>query len=231
LSHKFPTQKSQSPKIIIAIDGPAGAGKSTVAKLIAQRLGFFYIDTGALYRALTLKAKRLNLDLQDENAIIELLKKTNINLEYKKNILKVSLDSEDVSKEIRRPYVTNGVSIIAKIRQVREIMNTIQRRLAQDNNCVLEGRDIGTVVFPQAQYKFFLDADFKERVKRRFKELNERKEDISEDLVAGDLAKRDKTDSTREVAPLKKARDAIYLDTTNLSIEEVTAKLISWIKI
>ncbi|MDD5005658.1 MAG: (d)CMP kinase [Candidatus Omnitrophica bacterium] len=229
---KSQTKTSQQNKeIIIAIDGPAGAGKSTVAKLIAQKLGFFYIDTGALYRALTLKAKRLNLNLKDEKSISDLLKKTNIGLEYDKNNLRVTLDGEDISKEIRKPYVTDGVSDVAKIKEVREIMTTLQRKLAENNNSVLEGRDIGTVVFPNAQYKFFLDADFNERVNRRFKELEEKKENINMELVANDLSTRDKIDSTRKIAPLKKAEDAIYIDTTNLSIEEVVNKVISWIKI
>jgi cytidylate kinase len=226
------TPKANQPqKIIIAIDGPAGAGKSTIAKLIAQKLGLFYIDTGALYRALTLKAKRLQLDFKKEDAIIDLLKKTNITMEYDKNNLKITLDDEDVTKEIRKPYITEGVSDIAKIKGVREIMTRLQRKLAENNSCILEGRDIGTVVFPNAQYKFFLDADFKERVQRRFKEMEGKKENINVESVEKDLSTRDKIDSTREIAPLKKADDAIYVDTTNLSIEDVVDKVSSWIKI
>lgn len=218
-------------KSIIAIDGPAGAGKSTVAKLVAQKLGFLYIDTGALYRALTLKAKRQKLNLKDDKAVTDLLKKSLITLEYTKGNLKVVLDNEDVSSEIRKPYITDGVSDVAKIKEVRKIITDLQRKLAQNDNSVLEGRDIGTVVFPKAKYKFFLDANFKERVNRRFKEMLEKKEDVQIESIEGDLATRDRIDSTREIAPLKKADDAIYIDTTDMSIEQVVEKIIAWIKI
>ncbi|MFC1645652.1 (d)CMP kinase [Candidatus Omnitrophota bacterium] len=215
---------------IVAIDGPAGAGKSTVAKLVSKRLGFLYIDTGSLYRALTLKAKRLNLDLKNNQAITNLLKKTTIALKYSKDNLVVILDNEDVSQEIRKPYITDGVSDVAKIKEVREIITNLQRKLAKDDNSVLEGRDIGTVVFPKAKYKFFLDANFKERVKRRFKELKEKNDKIDIESIENNLATRDKIDSTRKIAPLKKADDAIYIDTTNLAIDDVVNKIISWIK-
>ncbi|MBL7197138.1 MAG: (d)CMP kinase [Candidatus Omnitrophica bacterium] len=221
----MPTNKS-----IVAIDGPAGAGKSTVAKLVAKKLGFLYIDTGALYRALTLKAKRLKLNLKNKKAITNLMKKTIITLRYNKNRLKVILDKEDASEEIRKPYITDGVSDVAKIKDVREIITELQRNLAKNNNSVLEGRDIGTVVFPNARYKFYLDANFKERVKRRFKELKEKDKKIKIKSIEEDLATRDKIDSTREIAPLKKAKDAIYIDTTDLPIKEVVDKIISWIK-
>lgn len=220
-------------KFIVAIDGPAGAGKSTVAKLVAKKLGFLYIDTGALYRALTLKVKRFKINIEDAGAVVGLLKKTKIDLEYNKELqedLKVLLDDEDVSEEIRKPHITAGVSDVAKIKEVREVITDLQRRLAQNDNSVLEGRDIGTVVFPHAKYKFFLDANFKERVKRRFKELKEKDQNINIGAIEGDLATRDKIDSTRKIAPLKKAEDAIYIDTTDLSINEVVNKIISWIK-
>jgi len=217
-------------KTIIAIDGPAGSGKSTVAKAVAKKLNFLYIDTGAMYRALTLKAKWNNLNLEDSNQIIELAKKTKIQLVYENNSLKVILDGKDVSIDIRQPFVTDGVSIVAKIKQVREIMTHLQREIAKNNNCVLEGRDIGTVVFPNAKFKFFLDADFKERIKRRYKELIENNPKLDLATVEKDLANRDRIDSTREVAPLKKAPDAIYIDTTNLTIEQVAEQILKWIK-
>jgi len=223
-------KKNKSPKIIVAIDGPAGAGKSTVAKLAAKKLGFFYIDTGALYRSLTLKAKRKKLNLNNERLIVDLLKNTTIKLTYKNNKLKVSLDKEDVTQEIRKPHISDGVSEVAKIKGVRQIMTKMQRNLAKNNNCVLEGRDIGTIIFPNAKYKFYLDADFKERAMRRFKELKEKNEDINLQAVEKDLATRDTIDSTRKIAPLKKAKDAINIDTTNLSINEVVDKITSWIK-
>ena len=222
--------KNIQKETIIAIDGPAGAGKSTVTKLVAKKLGFLHIDTGALYRALTLKAKRYKLNLKDKKAIPELMKKTDIQLKFNKNKLKVILDKKDVTREIRKPYISDGVSNVAKIKQVRQIMTRLQRKLAKNNNSVLEGRDIGTVVFPNAKHKFYLDANFKERVKRRFKELKERNKNIKIKLVEKDLAIRDKMDSTRKIAPLKKAKDAIYIDTTNLSIKEVVDRIIGWIK-
>lgn len=228
---KSPPNKKLSEKTIVAIDGPAGAGKSTVTKLVAKKLGFLHIDTGALYRALTLKAKRLKLRLNDSKAITNLLKKTKIKMKLKKNKLKVMLDKEDVSGEIRKPYISDGVSEVAKIKQVRKIMTNLQRKLTKNSNSVLEGRDIGTVVFPKAEYKFYLDANFKERVKRRFKELKERKTKINIKAVGRNLATRDRLDSTRKIAPLKKAKDAIYVDTTNLTIQQVVNKIISWIKI
>ncbi len=217
-------------KAIVAIDGPAGAGKSTVAKLVAKKLGFLYIDTGALYRALALKVKRCNIDRDDEPAVCELMKNTTINLGYDQEKFKVFLDGEDVSEEIRKPYISNKVSDIATIKGVRTLMTTLQREFAKDNNAVLEGRDIGTVVFPDTPYNFFIDADFGERTSRRFKELQEKKEDITITFVKQDLSYRDKTDSTRACAPLKRADDAVYIDTTNLTIDEVVEKVISWIK-
>jgi len=217
-------------KSIIAIDGPAGAGKSTIAKLVANKLKFLYIDTGAMYRALALKAKRIGADLEDSKLITEIAKKTKIKLKYKNNKLTVILDGENVSKEIRKPYVTDDVSEVAKIKEVRRIMTILQRKLAKNDNCVLEGRDIGTVVFPNARYKFFLDADFNERAKRRFVELKAKKEIIKIKDVSNNLSKRDKIDSTRKIAPLKRAEDAIYIDSTNLSIKEVTDTVLAWIK-
>ena len=217
--------------IIIAIDGPAGAGKSTVTKLVAKKLRFLYIDTGALYRALTLKAKRLNLNLKNKKAITALMKKTDIKLIYNKNLVKVRMDNYDVTKEIRKPYITDGVSEVAKIKEVRQIMTELQRKLAKNNNSILEGRDIGTVVFPNANFKFYLDADFRERVKRRFKELKEKNKNIKTKLVKNNLSTRDKMDSTRKIAPLKRAKDAIYIDTTDLSIKEVVDRMLSWIRI
>ncbi|NQU19417.1 (d)CMP kinase [bacterium] len=217
--------------IIIAVDGPAGAGKSTVTKLVAKKLRFLYIDTGALYRALTLKAKRLNLNLKNKKVITALIKKTDIKLIYNKNLLKVKLDNYDVTKEIRKLYITDGVSEVAKIKEVRQIMTELQRKLAKNNNSILEGRDIGTVVFPNANFKFYLDADFRERVRRRFKELKEKNKNIKTKLVKNNLSTRDKMDSTRKIAPLKMAKDAIYIDTTDLSIKEVVDRILSWIRI
>ena len=217
--------------MIVAIDGPAGAGKSTVAKILAKRLGFLYIDTGAMYRALTLKALDNNIDISDERKINELALETNIDLRSNSDgSLSVFLDNKDVSLEIRRPRITQHVSDVSKIKGVRQVLVKMQRELGKKGNCVLEGRDIGTVVFPHAEKKFFIDASAKVRVNRRFKELKVVNQNIAEDDVARDLSNRDKIDSTREVSPLRKAEDAIYIDTTELSIEEVVEKMLELCK-
>lgn len=217
--------------MIIAVDGPAGAGKSTVAKTIAKELGFLYIDTGAIYRALTLKVLEQKINITDIPRIVETAKKTQIDLKAEPDgALKVFLDGRDVSREIRQPVITQFVSDIAKIKGVREVMLVLQRKLAKESNAVLDGRDIGTVVFPDADIKFYIDARFSERVNRRFKELKELGEEVTLVDIDADLHKRDTIDSNREVAPLKKAEDAIYIDTTDLNIEQVAEKMLEFIK-
>lgn len=216
--------------MIIAIDGPAGAGKSTVARITAQRLGFLYIDTGAMYRALTLKSIEKKIDVKDTTALIEMAKNSTIGLiNDQAGALKVSLDGKDVSILIREPRITGIVSDIAKIKEVREIMLLLQRKLGKQRDSVLDGRDIGTVVFPDADRKFYIDADFKERARRRYKELKEAGQNVTPVDIEADLQNRDNIDSTREFAPLKKADDAIYIDTTNLTIDEVVSKVLSYI--
>lgn len=213
--------------MIIAIDGPAGAGKSTVAKILAKKLGFLYIDTGAMYRALTLKALDSSTDIKNTQAIIDLAGKSSISLSSKSDgSLKVLLDGKDVSKEIREPRITKFVSDIAKIKDVRIIMLELQRKLGKERNSVLDGRDIGTVVFPNAEKKFYIDAQSNERINRRYKELRQAGQNITLEDVKIDLNNRDRIDSTREFAPLKKAKDAIYIDTTELTIEEVVNRVL-----
>ncbi|MBU0547712.1 MAG: (d)CMP kinase [Candidatus Omnitrophica bacterium] len=218
--------------MIVAIDGPAGAGKSTVAKILAKRLGFLYIDTGAMYRALTLKALDNNVDINDECKVNKLALEANIDLcNNLDGSLSVILDGKDVSLDIRQPRITQVVSEVSKIKGVRQVLVKMQRELGKKGDCVLEGRDIGTVVFPHAQKKFFIDASVKVRVNRRFKELKGLNQNIAEDDVARDLSNRDKIDSTRQVSPLRKADDAFFIDTTELSVEGVVEKMLELCKV
>jgi len=217
--------------MIIAIDGPAGAGKSTISKIVAQRLGFIYVDTGAMYRALTLKAIEQNIPSNAKDQLIKMVGSTVIDLNNRPDgSLQVCLDGRDVSKEIREPRITKLVSDIAKIKEVRQVMLGLQRKLGQSKNSVLDGRDIGTVVFPDADKKLYIDAKFSTRVGRRYKELNELGADVTPQDIEKDLHNRDTIDSTREFAPLKKADDAFYVDTTDLTIQQVVDKVIAYIK-
>lgn len=217
--------------MIIAIDGPAGSGKSTVSRRVAERLGILYVDTGAMYRALTFKAMDKGLDLKDENGLIDMAKDTEIELVYDKDDgLVVLLDGRDVSKEIRTNELTKNIKFVAGIADVRKEMVKMQRRVARSGKgAVLEGRDIGTVVFPDADKKFYLDADFKIRVERRYKELIEGGQDVGLTDIEKDVRLRDKSDMERDVAPLKKADDAVTIDTTNLTIEQTVEKILSYL--
>ncbi len=218
---------------VVAIDGKAGSGKSTTAKGVARRLNFFYLDTGAMYRAFTLKYMRaqrskeksniVNLNQQnkiDLKLVGELLENTNIELLKADDNLKVLLDGEDVSEEIRSPEVNKLVSPISAIKEVREFMVKRQREIAQDKKIVCEGRDMTTVVFPNAQVKIFMDADLKVRAERRRKELEEKGINLSLEESLNNLKYRDDYDSSREHSPLKIADDAIIIDTTNLTIDD-----------
>ena len=215
--------------LIIAIDGPAGSGKSTVSKIVAKRLALLYIDTGAMYRTLTLKAMRQGLSLDDEDALVSLAKSTRIGLE-ENDKPRVFMDGEDVSLAIRTPDVTANVKYIARVPGVRHEMVALQRSIGQKHGgAILEGRDIGTVVFPNADYKFYLDASPEERAKRRCKELIESGQKVSEVSVKEDILIRDDSDMKRSVGALKKCDDAIFIDTTGLSIDGVAEKILSYI--
>ena len=216
--------------MIIAIDGPAGAGKSTVAKILAKKLNFLYIDTGSMYRALTLKAIKEGIDIKDTARLIQMARTSRLDLMNNPDgSMKVILDGKDVSLSIREPRITRLVSDLAKIEEIREVMLGLQRKLGRQRDSVLDGRDIGTVVFPDADKKFYIDADFKERVTRRYNELKGLGQDVTPEAIEADLKNRDTKDSTREFAPLKKADDAVYIDTTDLTIEEVVEKVKSYI--
>ena len=203
--------------MIIAIDGPAGSGKSTIAKLIAKDLDLVYLDTGAMYRIFTLKTLKENVEYTNLKKINELLETLDIDIDKDK----FYLDKKDVSFEIRTTEVANNVSNIASIKKVREKMVSLQREFSKSKNVIVDGRDIGTVVFPNANVKIFLIADAKERTNRRYKELKEKDKNISWDEIYKNILTRDEIDSTRKIAPLKKAEDAIEVDTTGKSIEEV----------
>ncbi|MCR6096538.1 (d)CMP kinase [Salipaludibacillus agaradhaerens] len=209
----------------IAIDGPAGAGKSTVAKLLAEKLEFVYIDTGAMYRALTWKAIKENVDVNDEKVLHQLLKECDIALVNESGHSLVKLNGQDVTEEIRNASVTNNVSYVAKHPLIRKEMVSKQQLLAANGGTVMDGRDIGTAVLPEANVKIFLTASVEERAKRRHEENISK--GMSSDLVKlkEDIAKRDQIDSERDVAPLKQAEDAIVLDSTSMSIEEVVENI------
>lgn len=211
--------------MIIAIDGPAGSGKSTIAKLIADDLGLVYLDTGAMYRLVTLKALNDGI-LGNLEKIEEML--NNLNIDIRGN--RFYLDDIDVSEEIRKPVVSENVSDIAVIREVREKMVDLQRKLSKSKSVILDGRDIGTVVFPNADVKIFLIADAKERANRRHKELIEKGENVRIEEIYENILKRDEIDSTRKESPLKKAEDAIEVDTTSKNIEEVKNEILKIIK-
>jgi len=215
---------------IIAIDGPAGSGKSTVAKLLAKKIGYAYIDTGAMYRALTLKALREAVDLNDEEKLSKLFNSTELDIISDKTAdIAVMLDGENVTSLIRTPELTEKVAYIARVAAVREKMKDMQRKIGARGESVFEGRDIGTAIFPEAKYKFYVDADFDERSRRRHKELIEKGIDISLDDVSRDLQTRDHKDMTRKIGPLKIADDAMRIDTTNMAIDEAVDKIAGYI--
>jgi cytidylate kinase len=207
-------------KLVIAIDGPAASGKSTTARLIAERLGYLFVDTGAMYRAMTFKVLEQQLPLDDVEAIARLAERTEIQLRHQNNQLRVFLDGRDVTSEIRSPRVTRAVSAVSSIKQVREMMVREQRRMGEKGRIVLEGRDIGTEVFPDANLKVYMTAEVFERARRRQKDLQQQGIGVPVDELAREIADRDRKDSEREVSPLRQAPDAIVLDTSNMTIDE-----------
>ncbi|EOD01641.1 (d)CMP kinase [Caldisalinibacter kiritimatiensis] len=212
-------------KISIAIDGPAGAGKSTISKKVAKKLNINYIDTGAMYRAVTLKMLNKKIDLSDKENIIQVLKNTKIS--YKNN--HIYLDDELVDNKIRTNEVSNSVSYIAKIKEVRDILVEMQRRISKNTSVIMDGRDIGSNVLPNADYKFFVTASVEERGRRRYLELKEKGINVELNDIIEKIKTRDKIDSTRAIAPLKKCKDAIVIDTTNKTIDECIDEILSYI--
>jgi cytidylate kinase len=216
-------------KRVIAIDGPAGSGKSTTAKLVAQRLNFLYLDTGAMYRAITLKALENDVDVHDEKELEKLTKNSVISFKNENGINKIFLDGKDLTEKIRKPLVDKNVSFVSMHKKVRKILVEKQKEIGRKNELVAEGRDTTTVVFPHA-FKIYLCADIEERARRRFLELKDKGIETSLGEQIEEIAKRDKIDSEREASPLCVDKDAVVVDTTYLTIEEQVNKVIELYK-
>lgn len=210
----------------IAIDGPAASGKSTTAKLLAKRLGYLYIDTGAMYRALTLAVLRNAIKIDDVNSIVELVDKIRIDIKQSRDGLHTYLNGEDVSEEIRLPKITEVISHISAYSEVRERMVTKQRLLAQRGGIIMDGRDIGTVVLEDADVKIFMKASLEQRSQRRFKELDKKGINVDLEEIKSEIKRRDDLDSSRSVSPLKPAYNAYIIDTSNLSVTQQVEKII-----
>ena len=215
---------------IVAIDGPAGTGKGTIAKIIANKLGFINIDTGAMYRCVTLEALKNNINIDEIEKIEKLLEKIDIEFKRTDGNLKVFLNGEDVSEEIRKQEVNNFVAKFAALKCVRDKMTLLQQKMGELGNIVMEGRDIGTTVFPNADVKIYLDASVEERAKRRYNQNIEKGMDITYEEVLESIKARHILETQREISPLRKAEDAVLIDSTNLSIEEVTQKFLDLIE-
>ena len=215
---------------VIAIDGPAGSGKSTVSRLLAARLGYLYLDTGAMYRAVALQAKRKNIVLKDTEKISKLCMDLDLHFRTLDRATRLFLGAEDISDAIRSPELDMLSSIISAIKEVRDAMTLLQRKMAEQRGVVAEGRDMGTVVFPDAECKFFIDADPEVRAGRRYRERLARGEKVSRQEVEKELRKRDDQDRTRALAPLVPAEDAVLLDTTNLTVEELVEIMVRTIQ-
>ena len=203
-------------KFSVAIDGPAGAGKSTIAKAAAQELGFVYVDTGAIYRTVGLAAARRGYAPDAHDLVIAMLPELHIDMRYVDGVQRMFLNDEDVSEEIRTPAASSYASNVAAIPEVRTYLMDMQRRMAREYDVLMDGRDIGTVVLPNAQLKIFLTASAEERARRRYKQLMEKGTDQDYETVLAEIIERDKRDMERETAPLKQAEDAVLLDTSNL---------------
>ena len=213
--------------MIIAIDGPSASGKSTTAKAVSKRLGFIHLDTGAMYRAVTLGISESEIELNNHNEVKLYLKSLKIEFDQNDQIL---LNGKDVTNLIRTVKISSNVSKVSAILEVREKMVQVQRNIAGDNNCVLEGRDIGTVVFPNADFKFFLIADITIRAKRRFSDLQESNELLTLNELIESIRKRDELDSKRNLSPLRQAKDAIVIDTSFLTIEQQVNRIVEIVK-
>ena len=213
--------------LVIAIDGPSGAGKSTVARILANRLGYIYIDTGAMYRSIGWNAKKERIDPADENALADLCGRTEVTIKIDSSDPRFYVDGADVTGEIRTPEMGMMASTVSKSPAVRARLLTLQRELGKNGGVVMDGRDIGTVVFPDADWKFFLEASAEERGKRRYRELKEKGMDVDLTQITQEIKDRDHQDSGRSIAPLRKADDALLIDSSFLSIDEVVDRMLS----
>ena len=211
--------------INVAIDGPSGAGKSTMARLLAQQLGFVYVDTGAMYRSIGLYAKRAGIGLEEIEAIVPRLPEITIQLRYTDGVQHIFLNGEDVSEEIRTEVISRYASAVSTLAPVREYLLELQRGLARDHDVIMDGRDIGTVILPHAQVKIFLTASAEERARRRYQELLEKGQAVEYDQVYQDLLARDEKDTSRAAAPLKPAADAVQLNSTAYTLEETLERM------
>ncbi len=213
--------------VIITIDGPSGAGKGTVAQVVAKRLGFSYLDTGAMYRAIALLAERERVNFNDEGRLAEMLSQTLISFEKRPNgDLKILLNREDVTEKLRTPEISRLSSHIATKKSVRKALKEMQRRIGRKRNMVAEGRDMGTYVFPDADFKFYIDASLSERAKRRWLQLKESGINLSIEEIKEEIERRDRQDKERKESPLHPASDAVIIDATNLTVDKVVEKII-----
>lgn len=209
----------------IAIDGPAGAGKSTIAKRLAKELSFVYVDTGAMYRSIGLYMLKNGIDIHDKDAVEKASEKADVSLKYIDGTQHVILNGEDVSDQIRTEEVSKAASVVSAYPQVRKNLTALQKKLAESENVVMDGRDIGTCVLPNADLKIYLTASAEVRGKRRFKELTAKGEKADLTEIVEDIKKRDEADMTREISPLKKADDAVEVDSSDMTIDEVVARI------
>jgi cytidylate kinase len=220
------TKNRNRKKLTIAIDGPSGAGKSTVAKSLAKRLGYVYIDTGAMYRSVALKVKEKGISPEDRSALKELAFSLHVTFATEGDQTYVFCDGEDITSAIRTPEISRLASFISKQKEVRKSLVQFQRKMGEEGGVVLEGRDIGTVVFPDADVKFYLDADRDERVRRRYDEMIQRGMEVDFRETKEALVQRDHDDMHRTHSPLKRANDALWIDSTHRSVEEVVAEMV-----
>lgn len=217
---------SKKKGFTIAIDGPSGAGKSTVAKALAKRLGYAYIDTGAMYRSVALRVKERSISPEDESAVSQVASSLHLTLAPEGEKIHVFCDGKDVTEAIRTPEISRLASHISKQKAVREALVRMQREMGKEGGVILEGRDIGTVVFPDAEAKFYLDAEGDVRARRRYKEMVEKGAKVDFKRTREELVQRDHNDMHRNHSPLKKAKDAIYIDSTHRSVEEIVEEMI-----